>query len=77
VDADLKKLPQDRASLEAIVRSLLLEQEHQKQRAEAEILRQKKRGDELHLENLRLQLELQRLKKWRYGPRADRLTNAD
>src|SRR5215467_15155338 len=47
------------------------------QRAEAEILRQKKRADELHLENLRLQLELQRYKKWRYGPRADRLTNEE
>ena len=77
MDADLKKLPQDRASLEAIVRSLLLEQEQQKQRAEAEILRQKKRADELHLENLRLQVELQRYKKWRYGPRADRLTNEE
>jgi transposase len=77
VDAKLKDLPQDRASLEAIVRSLLLEREQQKQRAEAEILRQRKRADELHLENLRLQLELQRYKKWRYGPRADRLTNEE
>ncbi len=77
MDADLKNLPQDRAALEAIVRSLLLEREQQKQRAEAEILRQRKRADELHLENLRLQLELQRYKKWRYGPRADRLTNEE
>jgi len=60
-----------------IVRSLLLERGQQKQQAEAEILRQKKRADELHLENLRLQLELQRYKKWRYGPRADRLTNEE
>jgi transposase len=90
VDAKLKDLPQDRASLEAIVRSLFLERDQQKQRAEqeskraeqegkrandlqAESLRQRKRADELHLENLRLQLELQRYKKWRYGPRADRL----
>ena len=77
MDAKLKDLPQDRASLEAIVRSLLLEREQQKQRAEAEILRHRKRADELHLENLRLQLELQRYKKWRYGPRADRLTNEE
>ena len=80
MDADLKNLPQDRASLEAIVRSLLLEREQQRQRAQdlqAESLRQQKRGDELHLENLRLQLELQRYKKWRYGPRADRLTNEE
>jgi transposase len=77
VDAKLKDLPQDRASLEAIVRSLLLEREQQKQRAEAEIVGERKRADELHLENLRLQLELQRYKKWRYGPRADRLTNEE
>jgi transposase len=77
VDANQKNLPQDRASLEAMIRSLILEREQQKQRAEAEILRQRKRADELHLENLRLQLELQRYKKWRYGPRADRLTNEE
>ena len=75
MDADLKNLPRDHESLAAIVRSLLLEREQQKQQAEAEILRQRKRADELHLENLRLQLELQRYKKWRYGPRADRLTS--
>lgn len=40
-----------------MIRSLILEREQQKQRAEAEILRQTKRADELHLENLRLQLE--------------------
>lgn len=50
MDEKLKDLPQDRASLEAIVRSLLLEREQQKQRAEAEILRQRKRADDLHLE---------------------------
>ena len=77
MDVKLKDLPQDRAALEAIVRSLLLEREQQKRRAEAEILRQRKRADALHLENLRLQLELQRYKKWRYGPRADRLTNEE
>ena len=34
--------------------------------------------DDLHIENLRLQLELERYKKWYYGPRADRLqTSAD
>jgi len=83
VDADLKNLPQDHESLAAILRSLIVERDQQKQRAEqeskraqdlqAESLRQTKRADELHLENLRLQLELQRYKKWRYGPRADRL----
>jgi transposase len=69
VDANLKNLPQDRESLEAMLRSLLVERDEQRLRAE----QQRKRADELHLENLRLQLELERYKKWRYGPRADRL----
>ena len=74
MDATLKDLPQDRKSLEAILRSLILERDQQKQRAE----RESKRANELHLENLRLQLELERYQKWRYGPRADRLaTSAD
>jgi transposase len=69
VDAELKDLPHDRKPLEAIIRSLILEREQQKQRAEQE----SKRANDLHLENLRLQLELDRYKKWYYGPRADRL----
>ena len=76
MDAKLKDLPQDRESLQALLRSLILERDQQKQRAndlQLESLRQRKRADELHLENLRLQLELQRYKKWYYGPRADRL----
>ena len=80
MDAKLKDLPEDRASLEAIIRSLLLERDQQTQRAQdlqRESLRQRKRADELHLETLRLQLELQRYKKWRYGPRADRLTKEE
>ena len=72
MDATLKDLPQDRKSLEAILRSLILERDQQKQRAEQE----SKRANELHLENLRLQLELERYKKWYYGPRADRLTSS-
>ena len=88
MSAKLNDLPQDREALEAIVRSLILEREQQRQRVEqeskrandlqGETLRQRKRAEELHLENLRLQLELQRYKKWYYGPRADRLaTSAD
>jgi transposase len=88
MSAKLNDYPQDRAALEALVRSLILEREHESKRAEyeskrandlqGETLRQRKRADELHLENLRLQLELQRYKKWYYGPRADRLaTSAD
>jgi transposase len=87
VDAKLNDLPQDREALEAIVRALILERDQQSQRAEqeskrandlqGETLRQRKRADELHLENLRLQLELQRLKKWYYGPRADQLASSE
>src|SRR5271157_2931 len=88
MSAKLNDLPQDREALEALVRSLILEREQQRQRVEqeskrandlqGETLRQRKRAEELHLENLRLQLELQRYKKWYYGPRADRLaTSAD
>jgi transposase len=73
VDTKLKELPQDRESLAAIVRSLILERDQQRQRAEHE----RQRADELHLENLRLQLELERYQKWRYGARADRLTSQE
>ena len=75
----MNNLPQDRESLEAMVRSLILEREQQKQRAndlQGETLRQTKRAEELYLQNLRLQLELQRYKKWYYGPRADRLSSS-
>ncbi|MGA3329003.1 MAG: IS66 family transposase [Terriglobia bacterium] len=34
---------------------------------------QTQRADELYLQNLRLQLQLERYQKWYYGPRADRL----
>ena len=62
-----------------MVRSLILEREQQKQRAndlQGETLRQRKRAEELYLQNLRLQLELERYKKWYYGPRADRLSSS-
>ena len=87
MSAKLNDLPQDRETLEALVRSLILEREQQRQRVEqeskrandlqGETLRQRKRADELYLENLRLQLERQRLKKWYYGPRADRLATRE
>ncbi|MGC1300402.1 MAG: IS66 family transposase, partial [Alloacidobacterium sp.] len=37
---------------------------------------QGKRADDLYLEKLRLQLALDRYKKWYYGPRADRLQSS-
>jgi transposase len=72
VDARLNDLPQDRTSLEAMLRSLMVERDEQKQRAE----QQTRRAEELYLQNLRLQLELERYKKWYYGPRADRLATS-
>jgi transposase len=45
-----------------MVLALLLDRDREKQRAE-----------ELQVRNLRLELELERFKKWYYGPRADRL----
>lgn len=61
----LSKLPDDSEALKAVVRSLVLEHDAEKRRA-----------DDLHIENLRLQVELARYKKWYYGPRADRLQTA-
>src|SRR6266478_5439227 len=63
--------------------ALLRERDRERQRAEEQAKRtqeqtqkvkeQTKRADDLHVENLRLQVELARYKKWYYGPRADRL----
>jgi len=70
-EKDLPNLPEDNASLKAMLRSLLAERDREKQRAEEEC----KRADDLHIQNLRLQLELARYKQWYYGPRADRLNS--
>jgi transposase len=72
-DTHLPHLPEDSASLKEMLRALLVERDREKQRAEEQC----KRADDLHLQNLRLQQELARLKKWYYGPRADRLTSAE
>ena len=59
-----------------MVRSLLAEREREKDRAQEQTRRAEelqRRADDLHLELLRAQLELERYKKWYYGPRADRL----
>ena len=65
----LVELPDDSGALQAMVRALLLERDQEKHRA----VEQQRRADDLHIENLRLQVELARYKKWYYGPRADRL----
>src|SRR5260370_16081419 len=69
-----------------MVRSLILEREQQRERVEheskrandlqVETLRQTKRAEDLYLQNVRLQLELERYKKWYYGRRADRLSSS-
>ncbi|MHB1838554.1 MAG: IS66 family transposase [Acidobacteriaceae bacterium] len=73
ISPELVELPGDSASLKAVIRSLLLERDEEKRRAEVEA----RRADDLHVENLRLQLELERFRKWYYGPRADRLQSVD
>jgi transposase len=62
VTSELVNLPEDSEALKAMVRSLALERDRETQRAE-----------QLRVEMLRLQLELERFRKWYYGPRADRL----
>jgi len=66
---ELVELPEEKESLQAMVRALRWERDQEKQR----VAEQQQRADDLHVENLRLQVELARLKKWYYGPRADRL----
>jgi transposase len=56
------ELPEDSASLRALVQQLLLERDKQSQQKER-----------LQVELVRVRLELERYKKWYYGPRADRL----
>jgi transposase len=73
----LANLPEDKVALKAILRSLLQERDNQRQHAEElqkKTEEQRKRADELYLENLCLQMELARYKKATYGPRADRLS---
>jgi transposase len=87
------KLPDDAASLKAMLVSLMAAHEQEKQRAEqqaqraeaqeqrahqqqhrAEVLQ--KKSDEMYIKMLRLQVEVDRFKRWYYGPRADRLSTA-
>jgi len=62
-------LPDDPQALKQIIFNLSRERdEHRKPTA-----RFQQRVDELEVAKLRLEMELLRLKKWYYGPRADRL----
>jgi transposase len=71
-DANLVSLPDDSQALKAMLVALMGERDKQNQLAEE----QTRRANDLQLENLRLQLELERYKKWYYGPRADRLQSS-
>jgi transposase len=83
-EISVNNLPEDSASLKAMLREVLAKLEHvsadqerEKQRAEENSMlavQLRQRADELYLENLRLQQELERYKKATYGPRADRLS---
>src|SRR5882724_7506653 len=69
MDDALTHLPDDPAALKAIIATV------KSQRDEASRQRDhwKLKHDEKELDRLRLEVELLRLKKWYYGPRADRL----
>lgn len=72
IDAVLVDLPEDSEKLKMVAHSPLRERDQEKKRAEEHKLL----ADELHVEMLCLQPELERYKKWYYGPRADRLQSA-
>ncbi len=62
-------LPEDREALLALVQSLRQERDQYRQQAAAQRLK----TAQLEAELLRVQVELERYKRWYYGPRADRL----
>ena len=77
--AELVNLPEDSEALKAMVRSLALERDRETQRAaEQQRLAEESRqqAEQLRVEKLWLELELERFRKWYYGPRADRLRSA-
>ena len=67
-------LPEDPAALKALLRAAQAERDRAEQRAEAQAAmaqeksalaaQQTQRADALYLENLRLQLQLERYQKW-------------
>lgn len=85
-EANLVSLPDDSQTLKAMLRTLMRDRDEEKQRADQHAQRadqhaqraeeEARRSDELRVEMLRLQLELERYKKWYYGPRADRLQSS-
>jgi transposase len=78
-EANLVALPDDSQALKAMLAALMRERDDEKRRADKQqqfAEEQTKRANDLHVENLRLQLELDRYRKWYYGPRADRLQSS-
>jgi transposase len=88
IDSNVLQVPEDSASLRALVQQLRLERDHEKQRAQElkhhadeqqrraeehqrRVDEQIKQTEQLQVELLRVKLELDRYKKWYYGPRAD------
>ena len=75
-ETSLTDLPEGPAALKELLRTALAERDRAEQRAQehqALAAQQRQRADALYIENLRLQQQLARYKKWYYGPRADRL----
>jgi transposase len=73
-EANLVALPDDSQALKAMLRTLINKRDQEKRRADIHeqlAEEQSRRANDLHVENLRLQLELDRYRKWYYGPRAD------
>src|SRR5580704_9932625 len=70
----ITSLPDDPAALKSMIATLSRQRDEAARQREELARRLTQRIDELHVEKLRLEMELLRLKKWYYGPRADRLS---
>ena len=70
---DIRSLPDDPAALKSIIATIARQHEEAKSQREEATRQFQQRIDELEVAKLRLEVELLRLKKWYYGPRADRL----
>jgi hypothetical protein len=69
-EANPVSLPDDSQALKAMLRTLMRVRDDEKQRAnkhEQRAEEQTRRANDLQVENLRLQLELDRFRKWYYG----------
>ena len=78
-DSPWLPLPEDREALRALVQSLVEERDQYRQQAAEQQRRaeeQSRHTTQLQTELLRLQVELERYKRWYYGPRTERLRTA-